>query len=157
VRADACKCVKWLARTCVPCHGLFSLPDRWKEEVELLLEERRRILRFFDHHSREWERLAEGEQDWMLPGVRFDNLSICGRIAYAKKQAAQFQRMRTHCIRLWANIAIYVASNGEMPLPKYLVPRHMVYGAEDGDDIDEAEEHGEEGGIDQPETDDPRI
>ena len=26
MRADACKCVKWLARTCVQCHSLFSLP-----------------------------------------------------------------------------------------------------------------------------------
>jgi len=37
VRADACKCVKWLARTCVQCHGLFSLPNIRERLVQVVI------------------------------------------------------------------------------------------------------------------------
>ena len=64
--------------------------DRWIEEVELLQEECRRVLAFFEHRANEWESLCNGDQKWMLPGVEYDQLAINGRLSYARRQAAQF-------------------------------------------------------------------
>lgn len=123
--------------------------DRWKEEVELLLEERRRILRFFAHRAKQWDELANQEESWMLPGVPMDNVAVNGRVAYAREQAMQYRTMRTRCVRMWVDIDSYVASDGVTPAPKDLMPRNMVF------DYDVESEDEDEGSIPQDDVDGP--
>lgn len=91
--------------------------DRWQEEVELLQEERRRILAFFEYRASEWEKKGgnlntEGDA-WMLPNVPYDAVAIAGREAYARQQAHQFRLMRNHFLSVWANVDKYHSSNGQ--------------------------------------------
>ncbi|KAF9543190.1 hypothetical protein CPC08DRAFT_649965 [Agrocybe pediades] len=87
--------------------------DRWKEEVLLLQEEKRRILAFFEHRARQWEDLGSDSSVWMLPGVSYDPVAISGRHAYARQQAHQFRTMRDHFVSVWKNVDGYVEGNGE--------------------------------------------
>jgi len=119
------------------CKGK-ACQDRWQEEVELLLEERRRILVLFDHRAKQWDKLAEQDQAWMLPGVPMDEISVNGRVAYAREQAMQYRTMRAHCVHMWVNIDMYVGSEGVTPGPKHLVPRNMMFDSVGIDDEDES-------------------
>ncbi|KAF9546112.1 hypothetical protein CPC08DRAFT_823827 [Agrocybe pediades] len=76
--------------------------DRWSEEVQLLKEERRRVLAFFEHRAREWDNLALGEGDsearWMLPDVVYDETAIAGRHSRSiSSHARSFPRCVEEC------------------------------------------------------------
>ena len=89
--------------------------DRWVEEVELLLEERKRILCFFLHMHELWKiRGSEHGSDnpWMLPGVPHDPVVIAGRRAYAASQACMFKDLHAHFQHAWRNIDAFVATKG---------------------------------------------
>ncbi|KAF9541213.1 hypothetical protein CPC08DRAFT_756183 [Agrocybe pediades] len=102
--------------------------DRWSEEVQLLKEERRRVLAFFEHRAREWDSLALGEGDseasWMLPDVVYDETAIAGRHAYAREQADQFHRMHAHFLDVWKNVDEYIVTNRESGS---IVPEGIVF------------------------------
>ncbi|KDR67025.1 hypothetical protein GALMADRAFT_106020 [Galerina marginata CBS 339.88] len=87
--------------------------DRWKEEVQLLLEEKRRILEFFEWRVQDWEEKGRDKGEWMLPGVAKDDPSIDGRRAYAKEQANQFRQMQSYCVGLWKDIDSFVVNEGK--------------------------------------------
>ncbi|KAF9555270.1 hypothetical protein CPC08DRAFT_766080 [Agrocybe pediades] len=87
--------------------------DRWREEVELLQEEQRRVLLFFEQRAREWNELAVEGSSWTLPGVPFDPTAIRGREAYAREQAHQFLQMKQYCSLVWCNVEGYIQNNGE--------------------------------------------
>ncbi|PPQ76066.1 hypothetical protein CVT26_004585 [Gymnopilus dilepis] len=74
--------------------------DRWKEEVELLQEEMRRVKEFFQTRAQQWEDLARSDSgNWALPGVIWDRSTVEGRTAYARGQASQFKAMKDRCIK----------------------------------------------------------
>ncbi|KAF8194573.1 hypothetical protein BJ912DRAFT_1030927 [Pholiota molesta] len=87
--------------------------DRWVEEVQLIQEERRRILEFLDYRANEWLQRAQGDHSWMLPGVQLDQIAINGRLAYARRQASQFQSMRSYFDHATQNVDVYIASHGD--------------------------------------------
>ncbi|PPQ96620.1 hypothetical protein CVT26_010684 [Gymnopilus dilepis] len=87
--------------------------DRWKEEVELLVEEMRRVKEFFLTKAKDWETLAVlSSADWGLPSVVQDQATVDGRVAYAKEQSAQFSAMREHCLDVWKGVDEYVKQSG---------------------------------------------
>jgi len=84
--------------------------------VELLQEERRRVLAFLDHRALTWKQLeADSSKDlpWMLPGVKHDPVSIAGREAFARQQAHQFNSMRAYFEKVWENVDNYILFNGQ--------------------------------------------
>ena len=88
--------------------------DRWREEVELLQEERKHILLFFEYQASEWQKRSQRDEEvWMLPGVRYDPVAVDGREAYARHQAHQFREMVSHFRAVWRNIDAYISSNGQ--------------------------------------------
>ncbi|KAK0458719.1 uncharacterized protein EV420DRAFT_1642445 [Desarmillaria tabescens] len=87
---------------------------RWREEVILVLEEMKRVKAFFA-----WE-----GQKWLLRAAREDISE--GECAYALCQADIRARMRQHCIEVWKDVPLWLAS-GTVPKsnrgrPKRLKP-----------------------------------
>ncbi|KAF8054677.1 hypothetical protein FPV67DRAFT_1568861 [Lyophyllum atratum] len=79
--------------------------DRWSEEVQLLLEEMRRVLQFFETMATKWKQRSEGSCF-----VQKDSTSDSeGLQAYAARQASQFRAMKDHCKHMWRFVAEYVA------------------------------------------------
>lgn len=68
---------------------------RWCEEVEKLKEEMRCVLRSLRWEEREWERRRD------LGGIGLGVEELCGRRAYAAKQAADRRRVRESFEELW--------------------------------------------------------
>ena len=92
--------------------------DRWREEVELLLEEMARVLRFFSWRVLEWSRLVQTNDAGVQDGALFD-----GRNAYALQQASQFQAMRSHCEQSWRDVSEWVQKKhgSTMKLPQEFI------------------------------------
>ncbi|KAH7918389.1 hypothetical protein BV22DRAFT_1024674 [Leucogyrophana mollusca] len=67
---------------------------RWSEEVELLFEEKRRILQFFNWQAEQWVDRAQK----VFPG---DAIMKEGLIAYALRQAALRRSLAAHFTHLW--------------------------------------------------------
>ncbi|KAH7906698.1 hypothetical protein BJ138DRAFT_1219360 [Hygrophoropsis aurantiaca] len=67
---------------------------RWSEEVELLFEEKRRILQFFDWEAHQWDKRATSD----LPS---DAVAREGYVAYAFRQAALRRAIGAHFAHLW--------------------------------------------------------
>lgn len=76
--------------------------NRWSEEVELLQEEMRRVLAFFDWHAAWWEERAT-PKTWLGP------VENEGAVAYALRQADIRCAMRAHCSSIWSVIPADVA------------------------------------------------
>lgn len=70
---------------------------RWKEEVQLLQEEMRRVIAWYEWKATWWENKAservDGDED-ILRGV----------VAYSHKQADIVRRMAQHCAEIWIPI-----------------------------------------------------
>lgn len=75
---------------------------RWAEEVELLQEEMRRVLAYFDWHARVWIERGNG---W----AEIDDEQREGLVAYAHRQAAIQQSLHDHAKHLWRYVPQYVA------------------------------------------------
>lgn len=74
---------------------------RFSEEVELLLEENRRVLQFF-----QWQ-----ESWWLAKGEQTGNMSLMqceGSRAYALRQAALRAGLRGHFSHMWRFVQAYV-------------------------------------------------
>ncbi|KAF5380091.1 hypothetical protein D9615_006268 [Tricholomella constricta] len=78
--------------------------DRWSEEVQLLLEEMRRVLQFFESMAVKWDRRPAA-----MCFVSKDSASVEALRAYAARQASQYRRMRGHCQHIWRFVPEYVA------------------------------------------------
>jgi len=76
------------------------------------MEEKDRVLRHLSYLEDAWRRRGDDDGQWSLPGVPRDEVAVDGRRAYAREQASQFSRMRSHCVKAWVNIDAYVASKG---------------------------------------------
>ncbi|KAG2112092.1 hypothetical protein DEU56DRAFT_749461, partial [Suillus clintonianus] len=74
---------------------------RWKEELELLREEMRRTLQFFDWQAMSWDERAD--QNWSGSPAERE-----GRIAYARRQAALRRALRDTCHSSWADTRSFV-------------------------------------------------
>lgn len=74
---------------------------RFSEEVELLLEENRRILQFFQWQESWWLAKAEQKCDWSP--IRCE-----GSRAYALRQAALREDLRGHFSHMWRFVQAYV-------------------------------------------------
>lgn len=70
--------------------------DRWQEEVELLVEEMRRVLAYFDWKRTDWEAKAEARK-----GPRDLESGLKG---YAYRQSDMFCRMVTSFAQSWGPI-----------------------------------------------------
>jgi hypothetical protein len=103
--------------------------DRWREEVELLQEEMRRVQESLVHQATAWRERTTDVASWCLPKVPADPLFDAGRIAFARGQQEQFTLMAAHCSTLWANVAGYVQSEGRCDI----VP-HSKMREDDGED-----------------------
>ncbi|KAJ7048440.1 hypothetical protein C8F01DRAFT_1280798 [Mycena amicta] len=101
--------------------------DRWVEEVEILREEMRRVLRSLETVQREWQARAEGRTGG-------DAELAAGARAYAKRQQAIYQRIAGSFKAQWSTSAAEA------------VRRVVSEGAEDADDDDVEPEDGEEQG-----------
>lgn len=84
--------------------------DRWKEEVQLLLEEMRRVKVFFGTRAQQWESRAD---DVRRRSESEDPALIEGQIAFASEQAGQFRCMKASCEHLWRYVEVYVAKGGQ--------------------------------------------
>lgn len=69
---------------------------RWDEEVELLQEEMRRVLQFF-----EWQRAWWMEQRSRITGLPSEEAE--GLVAYATRQADMRRSMHANCIARWGD------------------------------------------------------
>ncbi|KAF6748796.1 hypothetical protein DFP72DRAFT_1049351 [Ephemerocybe angulata] len=76
---------------------------RWAEEVELVVEEMRRVKASFEHRASEWDQRA-AEAGIIAPGVEIG------------RQAAQFRAMRAFCEKRWALVSEFVSSGGTTAL-----------------------------------------
>jgi hypothetical protein len=72
---------------------------RWAEEVELLKEEMRRILQFFEWHAQCWD--EHGLEDALHDVVDDDERE--GRFAYAKRQASLCRRLAESFRTSWTD------------------------------------------------------
>ncbi|RDB18343.1 hypothetical protein Hypma_000426 [Hypsizygus marmoreus] len=75
--------------------------DRWSEEVQLLLEEMRRIAQFFESRAEQWDRRAQVV-------TAADEGIERGLHAYATQQAWQFRAMKARCQHVWRFVPQYV-------------------------------------------------
>ncbi|KIK34338.1 hypothetical protein CY34DRAFT_98209 [Suillus luteus UH-Slu-Lm8-n1] len=74
---------------------------RWKEEVELLREEMRRILQFFDWQATSWDERAN--QSWSEGPAERE-----GKIAYAQRQAALRRALSVACRSSWEDTCAFI-------------------------------------------------
>ncbi|KAG2743102.1 hypothetical protein P692DRAFT_201841926 [Suillus brevipes Sb2] len=79
---------------------------RWAEEVELLKEEMRRILQFFEWHAQCWD--EHGLEDALHDVVDDDERE--GRFAYAKRQASLCRRLAESFRTSWTDTLALVDS-----------------------------------------------
>ncbi|PIL29361.1 hypothetical protein GSI_09412 [Ganoderma sinense ZZ0214-1] len=84
--------------------------ERWEEEEQLLLEEMRRVLTFFEWKSRWWQSQGKARED-VSPRFRR------GLAVYAAKQAAVYERLAARTASYWIN---YLKALG--PLPSWIQP-----------------------------------
>ncbi|KAF5375506.1 hypothetical protein D9615_009182 [Tricholomella constricta] len=77
--------------------------DRWSEEVQLLLEEMRRVLEFFESMAVKWE-----QRPAAMCFVEKDGAMLEALHAYAARQASQFRSMKDHCSYIWRFVPQYV-------------------------------------------------
>ncbi|KAF8871631.1 hypothetical protein BD779DRAFT_1453711, partial [Infundibulicybe gibba] len=104
--------------------------DRWREEVELLQEEMRRVRAFFEHRAHTWEMRLDYVKRGGPLGLFSDPATLEGRMAYAQRQAAQFRAMRSHCDKLWTSIDTYTQTGTGPIIPP-------VFFTDDDDDDDD--------------------
>jgi hypothetical protein len=76
---------------------------RWAEEIELLLEEMRRVREFLAWHARWWIERANG-RGCVEKGLQ-EGLS-----AYAHCQASMCRQMKENFEKLWQSVGPWVAS-----------------------------------------------
>ncbi|KAJ7623835.1 hypothetical protein DFH06DRAFT_1142681 [Mycena polygramma] len=76
--------------------------DRWTEEVMLLREEMRRVLRYLDWQVRWWRDRAALRTDWSAAVG-------AGAHAYAMKQASWHERLAGHFQTKWGIPAVAAA------------------------------------------------
>ncbi|RDX40775.1 hypothetical protein OH76DRAFT_1302131, partial [Lentinus brumalis] len=79
--------------------------ERWGEEEQLLLEEMRRVLEYFEHRAGWWRDQA-GRRSDVSPQLA-TALGI-----YAEKQALVMDHLREHFVALWIP---YLESSGPLP------------------------------------------
>lgn len=95
--------------------------DRWREEIDLLHEEMRRVLAYFDSLVRIWkERASQCFVSWDSAGNNYyiaDATVVSGRISYAHQQAAQYRRIKEHCTWLWRYVSNYIQSGHGIVIP----------------------------------------
>ena len=73
----------------------FARLERWKEEVELLQEEMRRVVMFLKWKSQDWLAKAEDPRRATTPDIE------SGLNAYARKQEAIYHDLAVSFTRLW--------------------------------------------------------
>ena len=73
----------------------FARLERWREEIELLQEEMRRVVMFLEWKSRGWLVKAEAPRGNATPDVE------SGLNAYARKQAAIYHALAISFAQLW--------------------------------------------------------
>jgi hypothetical protein len=88
---------------------------RYEEEVELIVEEMRRTLTFFEWLVREWTNRAT----FAVTGV--DNISTCGVSAYAHKQATVYHKLVKIFVSDWHE-CLSCQALGSSWLKKYPTP-----------------------------------
>ncbi|PSR71492.1 hypothetical protein PHLCEN_2v12632 [Hermanssonia centrifuga] len=71
-----------------------ALKTRWSEQSELLPEEMRRTVRFFEYHKAEWRNKAEAEDARDMPG----------NAAYARRQVHDYERFLDGCRRAFEDV-----------------------------------------------------
>jgi hypothetical protein len=82
--------------------------NRWLEEVELLQEEMRRVLAFFDWHAAWWKERA-------TPKTWLGSVENEGAVAYALRQADIRYAMHAHCSSIWSAVPADVAQLSSSP------------------------------------------
>ncbi|KAH7903192.1 hypothetical protein BJ138DRAFT_1120622 [Hygrophoropsis aurantiaca] len=83
---------------------------RWTEEVELLFEEKRRILQFFEWQTQWW--MARADADWIQ-----DPIIKAGSIAYAHRQASLRRKLAHHFENMWKDTQQFLdMANGNTTL-----------------------------------------
>ncbi|KAJ3753954.1 hypothetical protein EV360DRAFT_16918, partial [Lentinula raphanica] len=76
----------------------YSRVQRWHEELELLAEEKRRVLVSLEHEALQWE----GRQVYAGPlAAKSDEIHLEGARAYALSQAHLYQQITQGFLRLW--------------------------------------------------------
>ena len=82
----------------------------WSEEVELLLEEMRRVCKFLEWQARFWDQQAYRK-------VESDHTQLKGLAAYAKKQASIRREMRVRFTDQWRYAEEYAQLGMDTELP----------------------------------------
>jgi hypothetical protein len=116
LRVEWCKC--------------YARAERWKEEVELVLEEMRRVLRFFNWRSSWWHRQSKLRQD-------VSDALAEGLTAYAHKQVQILQDMGGAFAAQWSPLLAgyglthewpshFLANGTETSSEPFLVPEEEI-------------------------------
>ncbi|KAJ7906822.1 hypothetical protein B0H13DRAFT_1880221 [Mycena leptocephala] len=103
---------------------------RYREEVDILEEEMRRVVQFLDWHAR-WWRSLEGLHAAMQPEAALHE----GHAAYAEKQAGYMEGLSTRFQEMWKDVLAFL----EMVRAEY-----AAISADDDEDGSE-EEHSDDG------------
>lgn len=80
---------------------------RWSEEVELLQEEMRRVLRFHAFQAESWERKVESRPDSM------SNVQWEGLRSYANRQANVQRSLYSRFAHMWRYVPEYIRTGNE--------------------------------------------
>ena len=84
--------------------------DRWSEEVGLLREEMRRVVRFLHHRASGWDAWM-GQEGYISPWA--DAATMEGHQAYAHEQAVQFRVMAVWFAHVWRYVDEFILACGE--------------------------------------------
>ena len=103
----------------------FARLERWKEEVELLQEEMRRVVMFLQWKSQNWLAKVEVRRGNTTPDME------SGLDAYARKQAAIYQNLAGSFTKLWR--PTLVSYNLEHSWATAYLRRNGVVSAETGE------------------------
>ena len=75
----------------------FARVNRFKEEVELVLEEMRRVRRYFMWRRAWWKEREGSGCGGVLPKI------MAGRVAYSRKQVTVIDQLDSKFIKIWSN------------------------------------------------------
>jgi len=111
---------------------------RWREEVLLLKEEMRRVLRFLEWKAEWWADKVGGDSDMPTSGVS------AGMRAYALQQADLQTSLKKHFIRLWES-PLALSDTASDAVDNVDAVDNGIDVGDDGDDDDDDDDEEEEG------------
>jgi hypothetical protein len=87
---------------------------RWSEEVDLVMEEMRRVCAFLEWRANWWIDRARNMEESLAGGMESKAERLEGLYAYGRRQASMFRSMSARCATMWESTLSYAST-----LPRY--------------------------------------